>query len=137
MGPVKTSSPENEHQLHLTCYTLPKITTVRQVQRQTSNTSKMASMAFANYRRRSIQLKADNALLEEQKKTSFCSEQQQQQDFGAKQMTTFFEENQKNLTKKWSCDEDGVAMNGKWHPNVMVRTFSFSGAEYLSQGKIE
>ena len=66
----------------------------------------MASMAFANYRRKSQQMN----LNADQKG---CGQDQQ---FGAPQKTTFFGIEDKNVTKKFGCDEDGVTVNSKWFP---------------------
>lgn len=90
-------------------------------------------MAYANFKKRNMQMQKAN-MLQQQKaeESSFPCFKSSEQDFGAKQMTSFFEENNKNLTKKWSCDEDGVAMSSKWFPTSRVRTFSFG--EVFSEG---
>jgi len=83
-------------------------------------------MAFANYRKKSAQMAHMKA--QQNKQEPGCM---QAPDFGASQMTSFFEEENKNLTKKWSCDEDGVTINTKWFPTTRVRTFSLSGSDFL------
>merc|ERR1712055_173370 len=94
----------------------------------------MAGMAFANFSRR-CQNKAQG--LQDQEAANNTGFKPQETDFGAKQMTNFFEENNKTLTKKWSCDEEGVPISKTWAPAIRIRTFSFSGADYLRGGKIE
>jgi len=52
-----------------------------------------------------------------------------EQNFGGKPMTSFTDENNKNLSKKWACDDDGVTMSSKWLANhSRVRAFSFGEA---------
>merc|ERR1712002_403140 len=101
---------------------------------------KMATMAYANFKRRANQMKHDSNQQQNKssnQETSFGCFTPSEQDFGAKQMTSVFEENNKNLTKKWACDEDGVSITSKWFPITRVRTFSFSGADFLPGQKVE
>merc|ERR1712059_43872 len=131
MGPVSRLASKPSTHRH------PQGTQSHTITHTNTQHSRMASMAFANYRRRSQvnELNKQAQAKAGQDANTGCFPQVvEPQDFGAKQMTTFFEENNKTLTKKWSCDEEGVPINNKWAPTFRVRTFSF-GADYLSGSK--